>query len=1042
MVKLDNKKVGQTKLTDGGKKIKTTADFLAEKQQAISISEFFTKNRHLLGFDNPRKALLTTVKEAVDNSIDACEEMKVLPEIKVFIEETTPERYKVTIEDNGPGIVKAQIPNIFAKLLYGSKFHHLKQSLTEDEPILIKRDGKVELIPIGEFVDSYLNKNEEIKEVISSNIFVPAFDSKDNKYYLKKVSHVIKHKRANEILKIKTEYNKEIKVTGCHSLFAFNNGKVESIEARDLKEGSFIIAPNKLPEIEDLKEINILDYIGLKDIQENWMYVYGINEEIFETIKKDSKIIHKKTDKSRKYYQYHEVDILDDSFKQYENKKFLPLHLVLKFGLKDKIKECIIRTYYHGKETNIPVTLQLDKNLFILIGLFVAEGHSDVRQLGFTFGKHEDKLINEVVNFGRIFGLNCTIENRNNGSIRVKLFGNLFVKFMRNVCGKLAKGKKIPEFIFRTNKDLRMHFIDAYCQGDGHRLKRGNALMFATKIKTLALQLQYLLLMNGVTSSYGKAFEKGLGKEKTWTHKVVVYGTGVNESHIYSRYNVRAKRRNIELNNGKVLGVLEESYGIGDLSFVKIKSIEVINEGYEYVYDISVPECENFVGGIGGITCHNSRGQQGIGISAAALYGQLTTGKPIRIISKIGEHAKAHYYELHLNTKTNEPEITKYEEREWDGKEHGTKVQIELEGKYFEGKSSIEEFLQLTAISNPHAQIIFKNPSGQVIEYPRASDDLPKEPKEIKPHPYGIELGILIKMLNDTKSHTLSSFLQDDFSRVSLGVAKEICEKSGLETNTKPKNITREEADKIFQTIKNVKIMAPPTDCLSPIGEERLLKGLKKEINAEFYTAVTRPPFVYRGNPFSIEIGLAFGGDLPKDDFARVIRYANKVPLQHQAGACVLTKSIIQTAWKNYGMSQSRGTLPSGPIIIVIHIASVWVPFTSESKEAVASYPEIMKEVKLALQDAGRKLALYVRKTIRAREQQERVNLFEKYIPELAKALAELSEEKPEKIQEELEKSLKKGMKDLLAGVNEAKDIEIKGENIAFGEKQEEIKDE
>ncbi len=1042
MTKKDKEKVTQTKLTDEKNKNKTTAEYLAEKQQAISISEFFTKNRHLLGFDNPRKALLTAVKEAVDNSVDAAEEMKVLPEIKVFVEDTSPERYKVTVEDNGPGIVKAQIPNIFAKLLYGSKFHRLKQSLTADEPILIQRNGKVELIQIGEFVDSYLKNDEDLKEISHLNVFVPAFDPKNNGYYLKKVSHVIKHKRENEIFKIKTEYNKEIKVTGCHSLFAFNNGKIESIEARNLKEGSHIVVPKRLPEIDDIKEINILEYIPLKDIEENWMYVYGVSEEILKEIKENSKIIHKTTDKSRKYYQYKDVDILDDSFKQYENKKFLPLHLVLKFGLKYKVKDCIIRTYYHGKETNTPVTIQLDKNFIRLLGLFVAEGHSDIRQLGFTFGKHENELINEVVNFGRIFGLNCTIENRDNASIRVKLFGNLFVKFIRNVCGKLANGKKIPEFVFRTNKDLRMHFIDAYCQGDGHRLKRGNALMFGTKSKILALQLQYLFLMNGVTSSYKKDFEKGLGKEKTWTHKVVVYGNGINESHIYKRYSIGAKRRAIECNEGKVLGVLEQSYELGDLAFVKIKSIEVINEGYEYVYDISVPECENFVGGIGGITCHNSRGQQGIGVSAAALYGQLTTGKPIRIISKIGPHAKAHYYELHLNTKTNEPEILKYEEREWEGKEHGTKVQIELEGKYHEGKSSIEEFLQLTAISNPHAQIIFKSPEGQVVEYPRASNDLPKEPKEIKPHPYGIELGILIKMLKDTKSHTLSSFLQEDFSRVSHSVAKEICEKAGLETNAKPKNITREEADKIFQTIKNVKIMAPPTDCLSPIGEERLLKGLKKEINAEFYTAITRSPFVYRGNPFLVEVSLAFGGDLPKDDFARIIRYANKVPLQHQAGACVLTKSIIQTAWKNYGISQSKGTLPAGPIVIVVHIASVWVPFTSESKEAVASYPEIMKEVKLAIQEVGRKLALYIRKNVRAREQQERVNLFEKYIPELAAALAELSEEKKEKIQEELEKTLKKGMKDLLAGINEDKDIEIKGGNVAFGEKQGELKDE
>jgi len=423
-----------------------------------------------------------------------------------------------------------------------------------------------------------------------------------------------------------------------------------------------------------------------------------------------------------------------------------------------------------------------------------------------------------------------------------------------------------------------------------------------------------------------------------------------------------------------------------------------------------------------------ARGQQGIGISAAALYGQLTTGKPIRIISKIGPKAKSHYYELHLNTKTNEPEIAKDEEREWEGKEHGTKVQIELEGKYHTGKLSVDEFLQLTAISNPHATLIYKAPGADVVEFPRATTELPREAKEIKPHPYGIELGILIKMLKDTDSSSLQGFLQNDFCRVSAAVAKEICEKAGLYEKAKPSRIARQEADNLFQAIKQVKIMAPPTDCLAPIGEEQMLKGLKKEISAEFYAASARPPAVYRGNPFEIEVALAYGGNLPKEELVRVIRYANKVPLQHQAGACALTKSVIQTAWKNYGISQSKGTLPAGPIVITIHMASVWVPFTSESKEAIAAYAEIMKEVKLALQDVGRKLALYIRRTVKAREQQERVSLFEKYIPELAASLSSLSGEKKNEIQEALEKTLKKGLKDLLAGIQEA---EAEGKSVA-----------
>src|SRR5262245_39644270 len=110
------------------KVVALTAADMAEKQREISVSEFFTKNRHLLGFDSPAKALLTTVKEAVDNALDACEEGGLLPDLLIEIQEISETRYRVAVQDNGPGIVKAQVPRIFGQLLYGSKFHRLRQS--------------------------------------------------------------------------------------------------------------------------------------------------------------------------------------------------------------------------------------------------------------------------------------------------------------------------------------------------------------------------------------------------------------------------------------------------------------------------------------------------------------------------------------------------------------------------------------------------------------------------------------------------------------------------------------------------------------------------------------------------------------------------------------------------------------------------------------------------------------------------------------------------------------------------------------------------
>ena len=335
-----------------------------------------------------------------------------------------------------------------------------------------------------------------------------------------------------------------------------------------------------------------------------------------------------------------------------------------------------------------------------------------------------------------------------------------------------------------------------------------------------------------------------------------------------------------------------------------------------------------------------ARGQQGLGISAVLLYGQLTTGKGMHIQSKISSKHQAHYFEVQIDTKKNEPIIAEDKVIEWLNKDHGIKIEFELEGVYQKGKQSIDEYLKETALVNPHATINYKDPEGKLTTFPRAVNELPKESKEIKPHPYGIEIGVLIRMLHSTDSGTLSSFLQNDFCRVSPGIAQQICEASGLNPRARPSTIARDETEKLYDAIQKTKIIAPPTDCLSPIGEEALIKGLKKEINAEFYTAVTRPPNVYRGNPFSIEVCIAYGGSLEKDEPIRLMRFANRVPLLYQQGACSITESVTDTTWRSYGISQSRDSLPIGPIVLVVHMASVWVPFTSESKEAIAHYEE------------------------------------------------------------------------------------------------------
>jgi len=421
-----------------------------------------------------------------------------------------------------------------------------------------------------------------------------------------------------------------------------------------------------------------------------------------------------------------------------------------------------------------------------------------------------------------------------------------------------------------------------------------------------------------------------------------------------------------------------------------------------------------------------SRGQQGIGISAAGMYAQLTTGKPVQIISRTGARAAAHYFEVQIDTKKNEPRIVENKKIDWEH-QRGTQVALEIDGRYQKGRASVDEYLEQVAIANPHVQLVYRTPEGETREYPRTIQELPPQPKEIKPHPYGIEFGILLRMLHDTRSHTLAGFLAADFSRVSSAVAQQICGTAKLSPNAKPRNVHGADAEAVYKAIQSTKIMAPPSNCISPIGEKAILHGLYKQIKGDFYTAVTRPPAVYRGNPFIIEAGLAFGkgpeqaaqtpdapavplaeGEQQDDDneLARVIRYANRVPLLHQQSACATFKSVLETTWKNYGVAQSRGALPAGPMVVFVHMASVWVPFTSESKEAIADYDEIRKEIRLALQECGRRLGVFLRKRERAKGEFRRRNIFELYIEEVVEACARLKGGKlaKEKLKNQLQK--------------------------------------
>jgi len=399
-----------------------------------------------------------------------------------------------------------------------------------------------------------------------------------------------------------------------------------------------------------------------------------------------------------------------------------------------------------------------------------------------------------------------------------------------------------------------------------------------------------------------------------------------------------------------------------------------------------------------------SRGQQGLGISCAVLYSQLTTGTPTTITSSTGD-GKTHMYQIKIDVAKNNPLVveTDVEEgRVW----HGVEAKMTAECTYRENKQSVMEYIRQTAISNPYAEIIFEQPSGERLDFKRGVDKLPRQPMEIKPHLYGVELGVLTRMLAYTEARTLQTFLTTEFSRVGKQSAAEIILKAGItreeagrtaaDTRYKPKKVTDEQAARIIEAVKKVKLIRPPTECLSPLGSELIEPGMVKELNPEFVTAVTRPPEVYRGWPFQVEVGLAYGGSIKSTD---ILRFANRVPLLYQGGICAITKSVQETDWRRYGIAMNKDGNDE-PLVIFAHICSVWVPFTSESKEAIANYDIIVKEIKLALQEAARKLSVWLSGKRKSAMLTKKKSIFERYAGETATALSVINGIPAEKIRE------------------------------------------
>ena len=997
------------------------------------------------------------------NSLDAAEEARIVPEIKVEIKPVSEDRFIVIVEDNGPGIVKEQIPRIFAKLLYGSKFHRLRCSrgqqgigicMTPDTLITLG-DGKV------------LSIENIVEEKPNADLFVltPTF-----KFGLGKIDRFWKIPSPPYMVKLDVLRGRSIQLTPENPVLVIDEGGYKWKDADDISEGEHIAVAKKLgTHVKDCK-IPLFDFLDEEVRIDNSEFIGTILENLKKKYKNWNSVAKRFNIKKDQIKGWKKTYI-----RRRPNKKILELFADdLGISKEELIKNC---TRVGKLGTYITLPNYIDDSFMRFLGFISGDGHSQKESANrwgrnISFWNNNAHLIREFRKIAKnLFGLKARTIIHSKGRGQMAQFSSSLVSRIINKCG-VPSGKKHNTFRLIPllhRKDLLRPYLQALFDCEAHVSKDRKTVSFMIRNDAMISYINMFLLQFGVVGRINKAgedkrivisgienicnFNKEIGfshpKKKNILKEIVEgYNNGSRETElipfirkkIFSLKNklkipykefptpqvICHKNKSVDMTT--LQGIvnffisktdlkkppieLQELYCLlnSNVTWTKVTSKKRVEKRHNYVYDLTMAQGNNFVAN--GIIVHNS---------ASCMYGQLTTGKPAKITSKTNPKKLAHYFELIIDTKTNEPKIVQEHDLDWPEKKTGTKVEIELTAKYQKGNQSVDQYLKQTAIVNPHLSLTYINPEGEKSEFPRATNQLPKESKEIKPHPHGIELGILIKMLHDTQAKTLQSFLQNDFCRISAKVAKDVCEKSSLDCGARPERIAMQEAEILYKSLNATKIMSPPTDCVTPIGEELIIKGLKKEVGAEFYTAVSRPPSVYRGNPFIIEVGLAYRGNLPSDELVKIYRFANRVPLLYQLSACATTKAVVSTTWRNYGLSQSKGALPAGPVVILIHVASVWVPFTSESKEAIAHYPEILKELKLALQEVGRKLATHIRKNVRAKEQRERANLFEKYIPELASSLSILSGEKKEVIKENLEKKLKKELPLLLGEVKQAK---------------------
>jgi DNA topoisomerase-6 subunit B len=396
------------------------------------------------------------------------------------------------------------------------------------------------------------------------------------------------------------------------------------------------------------------------------------------------------------------------------------------------------------------------------------------------------------------------------------------------------------------------------------------------------------------------------------------------------------------------------------------------------------------------------RGTFGLGGKMALLYGQITTHQPATIISSTG-FTKIYSYKLMIDIQRNRPLILDRKVQINKDQWRGTVVEFSLEGDYLRAMAKIVDYFKQTAMVNPYANLTFVDPKGRLYKFTRVTKEMPQPPKETLPHPYGVDVELLQRLIQVTPYRNMLEFLRKHFHRVGEITAQKFLEFAGISPSRNPKKLSHEEIVRLMHMLKKFKDFLPPdASCLSPLGEELLKVGIEKELKPEFMAVHQRKPATYSGHPFIIEVGIAYGGEIPKTGSFIVYRFANRIPLLYDEASDVSVRVISDMNWRRYRV------LPDMPLAILVHICSTKVPYKTVGKEFIADRPEVRKEIANGLREVARQIQHFMSKQEHVDRERKRLGVFNKYLPKIAQFSTSLAGKEKQPDIEKLLASVKK----------------------------------